>query len=86
MKRIHKGRRDFLILALFDGLISAKKYGFASEITPLPKNEAQLPVHFLISKKSTCRGLTKRINSILTALKVTNFIKSLEEKYLRQLD
>lgn len=57
MKRIHNGRRDFLVLALFDGLISAKKYGFASEIIPLPKNAVQLPVHFLISKKSPCRGL-----------------------------
>ncbi len=86
MKRLYKGRNDYLVLALFDGLLSAKKYGFSYQIIPLPKNVAQLPIHFLLSKKSPCIDLVENINAKLTELKSTKFIKNLQEKYLRQVD
>ncbi len=86
MKRIHKGRGDYLVLALFDGLLSAKKYGYAHEIIPLAKNAAKLPIHFLMSKKTPCKNLIKKINPILAELKSMHFIKNLEKKHLRQLD
>ncbi len=84
--RIYQGHEDYIILALLDGLISAKKYGYYSTVIPLPKDVAQLPIHFLLSKKSPCINLIKRINSALTDLKSSNFTKNIEEKYLRQLE
>ncbi len=86
MKRLHSKRVDFLVLALLDGLLTAKKYGISANIVPLPKNVTQLPIHFLLSNKSPCIKLLERINHILTELKASHFIKNLEKKYLRQLN
>ncbi len=84
--RIYQGHEDYVILALLDGLISAKKYGHYSKVIPLPKEVAKLPIHFLLSKKSPCIKLIERINPILTNLKSSSFTKNIEEKYLRQLE
>ncbi len=84
--RIYQGNEDYVILALLDGLISAKKYGYYSKVIPLPKEVSKLPIHFLLSKKSPCIKLMERINPILTNLKSSSFTKNIEEKYLRQLE
>ncbi len=84
--RIYQGHEDYVVLALLDGLISAKKYGYYAKVIPLPKEVAQLKIHFLLSKNSNCINLMKKINPIITQLKSSNFTKELEEKYLRQLD
>ncbi len=85
LKRIDQGKEDYLVLALMDGLFSAHKHGYSSSIIPLTKNVAQLPIYFLMSKKSPCAHLIKKINSRLKELKSSNFIKNLEEKYLLKL-
>jgi polar amino acid transport system substrate-binding protein len=85
MKRIHKGNEDYLVLALMDGLFSAYKYGLSSEITPIAKGIAQLPIHFLMSKKSPCVKLMTKINQVLKKLESSHFTKRLEEKYLNKL-
>ena len=86
MRRLYKGRVDYMVLALFDGLFNAKNYAFPSTIIPLSKDVAQLPIHFLMSKKSPCINLMERINSILTNLASRNFSKNLEDEYLQQLE
>lgn len=85
MKRIYKGKEDYLVLALMDGLFSAYKYGLSSEITPIAKGIAQLPIHFLMSKKSPCVKLMTKINQVLKKLESSHFTKRLEEKYLNKL-
>ena len=86
MIRLYKGRVDYMVLALFDGLFNAKKYAFPSNIIPLSTDVAQLPIHFLMSKKSPCINLMERINFILTSLTSRNFARNLEDEYLQQLE
>lgn len=86
MNRLYNRGVDYLVLALFDGLLSAKKYGFSSGIIPLPKNVAQLPIHFLLSKKSPCADLIEEINTKLMELKSSHVIENLQQKYLHLLD
>jgi len=86
MKRLYKGRVDYMVLALFDGLFNTKKYAYPHKVIPLPKDVAQLPIHFLMSKKSPCINLIERINYALAELKSSNFTKKLKEKYMRQLE
>lgn len=85
LKRIEQGKEDYLVLALMDGLFSAHKHGYSSSIIPLTKNVAKLPIYFLMSKKSSCAHLIKKINSQLKELESSNFINNLKNKYLLKL-
>ena len=85
MYRLYRGQKDYIILALLDGLISVKKYGYRSKIVPLPKDVAQLPIYFMFSKKSPCEHILKRVNTAIKELVKNNFIKNLEDKYMQQL-
>lgn len=83
--QIHSGRADYLVAAKYDGLFRAKNYGYASELVPAAFDAEELPVHFLISKKSPCSGLLTEINENIEALNASDFVTKLSEKYLAEL-
>ncbi|MDE1464700.1 substrate-binding periplasmic protein [Spartinivicinus poritis] len=82
MKMIEKGRADYVVLAEFDGIATAKKMGLSDLIVPLDQEVAKLDVYILFSKQSACLSKLKPLNDKLAELKRNGEVARLYQYYL----
>ena len=85
MKMVYLGRVEWFGLGLHNGQKLLKELGYEDEISPLPYSIETTPVHFMLSRKSNCSSLLKRVNAGLEALIEEGVIEEIIERETQNL-